>query len=89
MYLESVWDVWVSGMQPPVSIAGQWMRKRTRRIIKHGLDSGINFFDTAVVYQNGTSEQYVGRALRDFARRDDYVIATKLRRAPKKRSTAM
>ena len=49
----------------------------TRRIIKHGLDSGINFFDTAVVYQNGTSEQYVGRALRDFARRDDYVIATK------------
>ena len=38
-----------------------------REIIKHGLDIGINFYDTAIVYQNGTSEQYVGRALRDFA----------------------
>lgn len=46
-------------------------------IIKHGLELGINFYDTAIAYQNGTSEQYVGRALRDFARRDDYVIATK------------
>ncbi len=51
--------------------------KQTREIIKHGLDKGINFYDTAIVYQNGTSEQYVGKALRDFARRDDYVIATK------------
>src|SRR5699024_10559867 len=50
---------------------------KTRDIIQYSLDKGINFFDTAVVYQNGTSEQYVGRALRDFARRDDYVIATK------------
>ncbi len=50
---------------------------QTREIIKHGLDMGINFFDTAIVYQNGTSEQYVGKALRDFARRDDFVIATK------------
>ncbi len=49
----------------------------TREIIKHGLESGINFFDTAIVYQNGTSEQFVGKALRDFAKRDDYVIATK------------
>ncbi len=49
----------------------------TRQIIKHGLESGINFFDTAIAYQNGTSEQYVGKALRDFANRDDYVIATK------------
>ncbi len=49
----------------------------TREIIKHGLDLGINFYDTAIVYQNGTSEQYVGRALMDFAKRDDYVIATK------------
>ena len=49
----------------------------TRKIIKHGLDLGINFYDTAIVYQNGTSEQFVGKALRDFARRDDYVIATK------------
>ena len=49
----------------------------TREIIKHGLDLGINFYDTAIVYQNGTSEQFVGKALRDFAKRDDYVIATK------------
>ncbi len=50
---------------------------QTREIIRHGLDLGINFFDTAIAYQNGTSEQYVGKALRDFARREDYVIATK------------
>lgn len=51
--------------------------KETREIIKHGLELGINFYDTAIVYQNGTSEQFVGRALRDFAKREDYVIATK------------
>lgn len=50
---------------------------RTREIIKHGLELGINFFDTAPVYQNGTSEQFVGKALRDFAMRDEYVVATK------------
>ena len=49
----------------------------SREIIKAGLDKGINFFDTAVVYQGGTSEQYVGRALRDFVKREDYIIATK------------
>ena len=49
----------------------------TREIIKHGLEMGINFYDTAIAYQSGTSEQFVGRALRDFAKRDDYVIATK------------
>ena len=50
---------------------------RTREIVKRGLELGINFYDTAIVYQNGTSEQYVGQALRDFAKRDEYVIATK------------
>ena len=49
----------------------------TRDIVKRALDAGINFFDTAIGYQGGTSEQYVGRALRDFARRDDVVVATK------------
>ncbi|MDE6024152.1 MAG: aldo/keto reductase [Lachnospiraceae bacterium] len=49
----------------------------SREIIKHGLDLGINFYDTAIAYQNGTSEQFVGRALREFVKRDDYVIATK------------
>ena len=51
--------------------------EETRVIIKRGLELGINFFDTAIVYQNGTSEQYVGRALRDFVKRDDVVLATK------------
>ena len=49
----------------------------SRAIIRHALESGINFFDTAIVYQQGTSEQYLGRALRDFARREDVIIATK------------
>lgn len=49
----------------------------TREIVKHGLDCGINFFDTAIGYQSGTSEQYLGRALRDFAKRDEVVVATK------------
>lgn len=49
----------------------------SREIIKYGLENGINFYDTAITYQNGTSEQFVGRALRDFGKRDDFVIATK------------
>ena len=50
---------------------------RSREIIRHGLELGVNFFDTAIAYQSGTSEQYVGRALRDFTRRDEVVVATK------------
>ena len=49
----------------------------SRAIIRRGLDLGVNFFDTAIAYQSGTSEQYLGRALRDFARREDLVVATK------------
>ena len=49
----------------------------SREIIRHGLELGVNFYDTAIAYQGGTSEQYVGRALRDFARRDEVVLATK------------
>ena len=49
----------------------------SREIIRHGLESGINFFDTAIAYQSGTSEQYLGRALKDFAHREDVVVATK------------
>ena len=51
--------------------------EHSREIIKHGLEMGINFFDTAIAYQSGTSEQYVGRALRDFVPRDQVVVATK------------
>ena len=49
----------------------------SREIIRHGLELGVNFFDTAIGYQSGTSEQYLGRALRDFARREEVVVATK------------
>ena len=49
----------------------------TREIVKYALDEGINFFDTAIAYQLGTSEQYLGRALRDMAQRDKMVVATK------------
>ena len=49
----------------------------SREIIRRALELGMNFFDTAIGYQSGTSEQYVGRAIRDFARREDVVIATK------------
>ena len=51
--------------------------KQSREIIKRGLDLGVNFYDTAIAYQSGTSEQYVGRALRDFAKRDEVIVATK------------
>ncbi|MBR3345046.1 MAG: aldo/keto reductase [Solobacterium sp.] len=51
--------------------------EHSREIIQHALDLGVNFFDTAIGYQSGTSEQYVGRALRDFAKREDVVVATK------------
>ena len=49
-----------------------------RKIIKHALDQGINFFDTANYYSLGECEEILGRALKDYANRDDVVIATKL-----------
>ncbi|KYP81599.1 aldo/keto reductase [Ferroacidibacillus organovorans] len=51
---------------------------QSRPFIKRALELGINFFDTANVYSDGTSEEIVGRALRDFATRDEVVIATKV-----------
>lgn len=51
--------------------------KKSAEIIKVALDYGINFFDTAIAYQNGTSEKYLGSAIRKFAKREDVVIATK------------
>ena len=51
--------------------------EHSREIIRNGLEQGINFFDTAIGYQNGTSEQYLGRALRDMTRRNNVVVATK------------
>lgn len=51
----------------------------SRTIIKRALDLGINFFDTANAYAKGNSEEILGRALKDFANRDNVVIATKVR----------
>ncbi|MER6025918.1 aldo/keto reductase [Streptomyces sp. NPDC001851] len=50
----------------------------SRPLIRRALEAGINFFDTANVYSDGTSEEIVGRALRDFANRDEIVLATKV-----------
>lgn len=49
----------------------------SREIIMRGLELGVNFFDTAIAYQNGTSEQYLGRTLRNCAKREEVVVATK------------
>lgn len=62
----------------------RWVHKwvldeeNSRPIIKKALELGINFFDTANVYSIGASEEIVGRALKDFAKRDEVVIATKV-----------
>ncbi len=52
--------------------------EESRPFIQRALDLGINFFDTANSYSDGTSEEIVGRALRDFAKRDEIVLATKV-----------
>ena len=52
--------------------------EQSRPFIKQALELGINFFDTANVYSDGSSEEIVGRALKDFAAREDVVIATKV-----------
>lgn len=58
----------------------QWVlnEDKSRPIIKKALELGINFFDTANVYSGGTSEEILGRALKDYANRDEIVIATKV-----------
>jgi aryl-alcohol dehydrogenase-like predicted oxidoreductase len=53
--------------------------EQSRPLIKQAVEAGINFFDTANIYSQGSSEEIVGRALKDFADRDDVVIATKVR----------
>ena len=64
--------------------ATRWLHKwvldeeSSRPVIQKALELGINFFDTANVYSIGASEEILGRALKDFARRDEVIIATKL-----------
>jgi aryl-alcohol dehydrogenase-like predicted oxidoreductase len=65
--------------------ADKWVHKwvldeaNSRPVIEKALEMGINFFDTANVYSIGRSEEILGRAIKDFARRDEVVIATKVR----------
>src|SRR5436190_19859909 len=58
----------------------EWVldEEESRPYIQRALEAGINFFDTANMYSDGVSEEVVGRALRDFARREEVVLATKL-----------
>ncbi|MFE0474224.1 aldo/keto reductase [Streptomyces sp. NPDC058947] len=60
--------------------AHEWTldEEASRPLIRQAVEAGITFFDTANVYSDGTSEEIVGRALRDFARRDEIVLATKV-----------
>lgn len=51
--------------------------EHSREIIKRGLELGVNFYDTAIAYQSGTSEKYLGKALNDFAKRREVIVATK------------
>ena len=66
-----------SGLSGTPGTIAKLDEEHSREIIKHGLELGVNFFDTAISYQSGTSEQYLGRALRDHAERDEVVVATK------------
>lgn len=63
-----------------VGFQSDWIleEEAARYIIKKALDMGINFFDTANTYAKGTSEEILGRAIKDFAKREEVVIATKL-----------
>ncbi|HEY3936585.1 MAG TPA: aldo/keto reductase [Bryobacteraceae bacterium] len=58
----------------------EWVlnEEQSRPFLKRALEAGINFFDTANMYSDGVSEEVVGRALRDFAKRDEVVLATKV-----------
>ena len=68
------------GFGDPTRWIHKWVlnEENSRPIIKKALELGINFFDTANVYSIGASEEILGRALKDFARREEVVIATKV-----------
>jgi len=52
--------------------------ERTKAVVDSAIEAGINFLDTANTYSNGSSEEIVGRAIKDFAKREDIVLATKV-----------
>lgn len=51
--------------------------EHAREIIRRGVELGVNFYDTAIAYQSGTSEQFLGKALLDYGKREEFVVATK------------
>lgn len=51
--------------------------EKSKEIIRHALDLGINFIDTAIGYSNGTSEQYIGRAIKEYVKRENIILTTK------------
>ena len=67
------------GFGVPVPGGHQWTLdyESTKAIISYALEKGINFFDTAMAYSGGTSEEFIGRAFRELTTRDKVVIATK------------
>jgi 1-deoxyxylulose-5-phosphate synthase len=65
--------------QPGKGMSWELDEEASRPYIQRALELGINFFDTADVYSKGSSEEILGRALKDFAKRDEVVIATKVR----------
>lgn len=67
------------GLGNPKTVQHSWTQdeEHSLEIIKEALALGINFFDTAAVYQQGSSEQYLGKALKTYSSRDKVIIATK------------
>ncbi len=76
------------GFGDPNSGFHNWVleEEESRKVIKSALDLGINFFDTAKIYSYGASESILGKALNDYANRDEIAVATKvhqkMRQAP-------
>ncbi len=72
----------VGGMSfgKPSSDFHEWTLEQedTNKMVKCALDLGINFFDTANQYSNGTSEEYLGKAIKKYVKREDAIIATKV-----------
>ncbi|MCW5653189.1 aldo/keto reductase [Hydrogenophaga sp.] len=61
----------------------------SRPLLRQAIEAGINFFDTANVYSDGTSEEFLGRAIREFSRREEVVIATKVNGAMRQDPNAL
>ena len=83
-------DLWVSRTAFGALPLQRTPMEEAVRILRAAYRGGINFFDTAISYQGGTSEQYLGRALADYARRDEVIVATKfLLRTPEEISSGV